>query len=610
MAWPSLRRYRPDAEHVFSEQREVAMLPGTPGVAAIELCALPLSYRHTYHEARSGRWPSKARLQLFCGIAAALLVPSAFAGGSSSAAPGVREALEVQSLLTGEFGFARPAGLTYVRKKGLLFVAQSRGSRTRLLRLTPFEKARGVVDVPRLARPSTLAFDPLRERAVAVTPKKLATIQSSLTPGRAPVALDDIAGLRLREPQAVTFDTGERRLLILDTAAREIIRAPLSPGGSEPVRISLRSLGPGRFRGLAYSSADRLVYVSSPDRQLLYGLDRTGKLRKVFSLRSAALQRLTGIVFAPSTDPTDPPRVQHLFAADTGGPNALGRIVELSLERRVSLAASTTGRLVRTIQTSKLPSRIPDPSGIAYVPATDQLLVADSEVEELPMYRGANLFYLTRTGSLAATGSTVSFCQEPSGIAFDPEDSTLYLTDDDKKALFVDRPGTDGRYGTADDVVTRISTSAFGSKDPEDVALDPTSGHVFVADGVGAEIYDVDPVNAAFGDGNDKVTHFDVATYGVRNIEGLGFDVKRRTLLVVADRERRILELTRSGGLVRVISLAPIPGTRWLSGVTMAPTSSPSDPPGAMSYWLTDRQFDNNQKPNEVDGRIYEVVLP
>lgn len=539
------------------------------------------------------------------------MAPTAFAGGSSDAALTVREAVEVQSIFTGEFGFPRPAGLTYVRDKQLLFVAQSRGAQTRLLRLTPFDSAKGVVSLPKLARPSTLAFDPARDRVIAISAKRLVTVQSSsLAAGTPSVSRVDIDYLRLQEPQAATFDPSDRSMLVLDGARKQIVRVPAGSGRNTPVRLSLEKLDARTLRGLAYNRSDRLIYVASTDQELLYGLDRAGEVRRIFSLRNASLQNITGIVFAPSTDPTDSPSTQHLFVADRGGPKALGRVVELSLARAISLPATVTGRLIRTTHTSKLNPPIPDPSGIAYVAATDQLLIADSEVDELPIYRGANLFLMSRAGGLVGTGTTLAFSHEPTGVAVDPTDSTLYVSDDDKRTVFIDRPGSDGRHGTADDVVTRLSTTAFGSRDPEDVAVDPESGHLFVADGVGAEVYEIDPVDGTFGDGDDVVTHFDLTTYGARNVEGLGYDPVRRTLLVVPDREHRIIELTRSGGLVRIINLGTIPGARWLAGVTVAPTSNAADSPSAMSYWVTDRQVDNNQRPSENDGRVYEVVLP
>jgi DNA-binding beta-propeller fold protein YncE len=539
-----------------------------------------------------------------------LVVPLAYGGESSRAAPEVREAVEVQSILTSEFGVPRPAGLAYVKTKNLFFVASSTPSATKLLRLSPYDRARGRLTLPRLKRPSTIAFDPVTARLMAVNATQLVTVLSaSLTTGRKPVARSNIGWLRLRRPQAVTFDPSDGSLLILDVAARQIVRVPDVSGRRKPTRISLNQLGARTFRGLAYNPTDRLVYLAAPDQELLYGLNRDGDVRKVFTFKNAALQNLTGIVFAPSSDPTDPPTIRHLFAADAGGAKALGRVVELALSRSGALKSTVTGRLARTIVTSKLTPPCPDPSGITYIPATDTLLVADSEVDEMPIFRGANLFLMSRAGALAGTGATLGFSREPSGLAFDSATSTLFVSDDDKRAVFIDQTGPDERYGTGDDIVARMSTVPFGSLDPEDVAFDPESGHLFVADGVGAEIYVVDPVDAVFGNG-DVVRHFDVATYGVRNVEGLGYDAVRKTLLVVADRERRIFELTRAGGLVRIISVATIPQVRWLSDVTVAPTSNPNDSQRATSYFVPDREVDNNRNANENDGRIYEVVLP
>lgn len=546
--------------------------------------------------------------RLGLGLIAVLL---AFGGGSSEAAPRAKEAILVESFLTNEIGAPRPVGLAYAKKGKQFFVARSDRTRTSLIGLSPPGKTRRTVGLPKLARPWTLSFDPVRKRFTAVSPKRLVTIPlRSAVADSSSVRRFDIGYLGLRSPQASTFDPRGGKLLILDSAAQQIVS--VTPGqrpGTTPVRISLRKLGARTLRGLAYNSADRLVYVASIDKKLLYGLDGRGVPRKRYSLRSAAVRNLNGLLFAPSSDRTDPPSHQHLFVADQGSPKALGRIVEIDLNPPPSLRPTVTGQLVQTIRTSRFRPPSPDPSGIAYSAATDTLLIADSEVDEMAIYKGVNLFWMNRKGELVETGTTLGFSNEPSGLALGTG-STLYVSDDNTKSVFIVQPGQDGRHGTKDDVVARMRTKAFGSLDPEDVEFDPRSGHLFVADGTSAEIYDVDPVNGVFGDGDDSVTRFDVGTHGVQNIEGLGSERGRGTLLVVADRERKILEITRTGGLVRVISLATIPGAKWLAAIAMAPTSNPNDDPKAMSYWITDRQLDNDRRPRENDGRVYEVVLP
>jgi DNA-binding beta-propeller fold protein YncE len=519
--------------------------------------------------------------------------------------------VEVRTILTGEFGFARPSGLAYLTKKRVLLVAAQGRGRTRVLQLDPFERALGTITLPTL-NASTLTFDPAGSQLLALRGRKLVTVRSDQLTGGTPRArIADIENLGLRNPQGATFDPIRRTWLILDSDSRTIVR--VSPSGrlrGFPIRLDL-GVGAGKLRGLARNPTDGLLYVANPSKGLLYAVRPSGKARKVYSLKGAEFAHLRDLIFAPSADPTDPAATQHLYVADSGRGSRPGRVVEFSLEPAVESAKAVRGNVVRTIRTGRLPLPSPDPSGITYLASRDTLMLADSEVEEMALYRGANLFELTRTGRLVATGTTVAYSREPTGISFDPSAGALFVSDDDKREISVVLPGLDGRSGTADDAVTSFRTSSLGSHDPEDVVFDPDSGHLFVADGIGGEVYDVDAVNGVFGDGDDRATHFDVAQYGVRDSEAIGFDSKRKTLLVVDSREGKIFELTRSGKLVRIISIsAAHDPNRALAGVTVAPTSNPNDSASATSYWVTDRRVDNNANPKENDGRIYEVKLP
>jgi hypothetical protein len=280
-----------------------------------------------------------------------------------------------------------------------------------------------------------------------------------------------------------------------------------------------------------------------------------------------------------------------------------------------ALDGTTTvqGTLVQMIHTSQYGPPAPDPAGIAYSAATDRFIISDSEVDEMSIYRGRNLFTATRTGSGTGRGTTVNvaFSEEPSDVGLNPANNTLFVSDDDRDRIYIIRPGADARHGTADDTVTSFSTAAFGATDAEGVEYDPASGHLFVADGTGVEVYRVDPVNRVFGDGNDVVTHFDVAVYGSRDAEGIGIDRRRNLLLVSDPSTHSIYELTKSGNLVRIIDCRGIPTTnRLYADVTMAPTSNPNDSFSALNYWIVDRQVDNGTDPLENDGKLYEVSAP
>jgi DNA-binding beta-propeller fold protein YncE len=544
---------------------------------------------------------------------AALALPATLAASThDDSAVRLLDAVEVGSTLTGEFGFARPTGLAYVPGKRLLLVAAPGPARTRLLRIGAFEESLGAFSLPKISNASTLAFDPFRSQLTAIDGKKRIAVDAADLEAKQPTSeRADVRNLQLKNVQGASFDPKSGTWLLLDSGAREIVRVPAKDGVYRtPTRVSLTGLGDGRLRGLARNPADGLLYVASPEQRLLYAVDRSGNVAKTFDIGSARIRNLRALVFAPSADRTDRPRVQSLYIADAGGGRREGRIVELSLAPRSRLALTFEGTLTKTIYTSRLHTPAPDPAGITYLADSDTLLVSDSEVEEMPIYRGANLYFIKRSGHLVGNGTTVGYSHEPTGVSFDTHAGVLYVPDDDKDRVYSVGPGADGRLGTPDDTVASFSTTPYGSYDPEDIVFQLDSGHLFICDGSGKEVYDIDPVNGVFGDGNDVAAHFDVGKYGIRNCEGIGSDPQRRTLLVIDDYERKIFELSRSGRLLRTITIPLSDPDLWLAGVTVAPTSNPNDGPSAMSYWIVDRHVDNNANPKENDGRIYEVLRP
>jgi hypothetical protein len=268
--------------------------------------------------------------------------------------------------------------------------------------------------------------------------------------------------------------------------------------------------------------------------------------------------------------------------------------------------------LVQTIDTSQFSPASPDPAGLAYMPGPDRLMLADSEVDEMPIFQGVNLYQTTRTGSLTDTGVTTAFSNEPVGLGFNPANNTLFVSDDQKDRIFLNRPGADGRHGTSDDTRTSISTSAFGASDPEGLDFDTGSGHLFIADGTDREVYEVSPgANGSFdgvpaSGGDDVVSHFDVAVLGIADPEGIGVDTARDTLVISDRGTNDVFEVSKDGLLVQMVNTSTIPGIRSPSGVTVAPASNDPD---RMNWWIVDRGVDNNADPNENDGKIYELSV-
>ena len=192
---------------------------------------------------------------------------------------------------------------------------------------------------------------------------------------------------------------------------------------------------------------------------------------------------------------------------------------------------TVTAQLVQMIPTSGFNPPSPDPSGIVYLPPSGprsaRFEIADSEVDETTGagYHGVNLWQVTPNGTVLDKGTTLPYSTEPTGLGYGPDGGTvaLFISDDSKRRIFVVKAGADGRYGTSDDVVTSVNVGVLGSNDAEDPEFDPLTGHLFFLDGVGTEIYNIDPTDGVFGNGNDTTTHFDISQYG-NDFEGLSSD--------------------------------------------------------------------------------------
>jgi hypothetical protein len=261
--------------------------------------------------------------------------------------------------------------------------------------------------------------------------------------------------------------------------------------------------------------------------------------------------------------------------------------------------------LVQIIDTSQWNPPSPDPSGITYWPARNHLVVVDGEVEEMPIFAGANVFQATLAGSLVRTYDISQTNNEPVGIDIDvAPNGHFFISNDSTKQIYDIYLGSDGQFNTGDDVVRQFSTTNFGNTDPEGLTLG--AGKLFTVDGGGKEIFS----NTAGGDGlfgtaDDTVSHFDVESLGVGDPEGVDYNPASGTLYIADRKGKRVFEVTTNGTLVRSIDLRPW-GVLNPGDVTLAPGSNNSS---ETHLYVAARGVDNNTDPNENDGKIYEITL-
>jgi hypothetical protein len=440
--------------------------------------------------------------------------------------------------------------------------------------------------------------------------------------------------LGLVEPRGLAVGAGGQSLFVFDRGREVIVELDLSgdPKNPGPIHLGdhrvatvvLEAQGLPALGGLAYDPSSRHFLILSSSLESLYEFSATGPLVRSHDVSGLELIEPVRILFAPSADLTDDPSVMHLYLAD-GGPEGealQSRIREFSLGTSaqspmsavpIEMAAPVmeTASLVQVIDTSAFTPPSPDTAGIAYFSSMDTLLASDSEVNEMPIFTGDNVFEVSLFGALLATGSTITYSNEPTGVGFDPGvnesggDGTVFFSDDTgTEGVYVVDLGLDGLYGTGDDVVTSFSAEAFGAGDAEGITFDTAQGVLFLVDGVNSEVYRIDPgPNGQFDGvpsdgGDDQVTSFDTASLGVTDPEGIAYDTNQGSLYVVGDPETLIIETSTAGVLLTDIDISAANAVKP-AGLAFAPSSQN---PAAWNLYLAERGVDNNSNPQRRRG--------
>ena len=251
--------------------------------------------------------------------------------------------------------------------------------------------------------------------------------------------------------------------------------------------------------------------------------------------------------------------------------------------------------LVRVIDTTLWRRPSPDPSGISRVGTTSRFVVVDGEVEEIPsLWHHANMWFTRRSLQPLGSVSTRRFSDEPTDISM-PSARLAYISDDNKKLIFRVTAGRDHRFGTADDRVTSFSTRRYRCTDPEGIAF--AGSTLFIGDGDQNKICRVERgPDRRFGTRDDVLQTFDTVALGVRDPEGV--TVMGDELFFIGRRDRLIVRTTWSGDLIATYSMET-------SGIMNPSGIAVSEQNGALLARVTERGVDNNDDPNENDGRIY-----
>ncbi|HWR65829.1 MAG TPA: hypothetical protein VN364_06895 [Bellilinea sp.] len=434
----------------------------------------------------------------------------------------------------------------------------------------------------------------------------------------------DISELDLNDPTGFTRNPANGDLYILDNQPTRILRLSLGADNSQTALVSdelrlskelLNHLENQVLNTLAFNPESYSMFTVAQDQQVIYEISMTGSLLSTLTLNDPPLDNIRSLMFAPGVNQSDDPLAHNLFILDSGVPvngsvqPATGRIVEITLHP-TKLPIGIVLRpsyLVKSFSTNKSVwiENSPDPSGIAYLPETGELILVDSEVDEFPpLDTLPNVFYLSTNGDLNRTANTYKFATETSGIAVNPFNNHYFFSDDNVYKVFELYSGADNTFWTEDDI--RIDKPI--EIDIEDITFGNNT--IFVAGGNQGEILSFSlGADGIISADDDDPKSFNTDVYGFSDVEGIAFNEETGTLFIIstASNDTYLGEFSLTGRLLNAWDLAYIGGSSNLrSGLTFAPAS---EDPSITHLYIVSRGVDNNVDPDEDDGKVTEISL-
>lgn len=245
---------------------------------------------------------------------------------------------------------------------------------------------------------------------------------------------------------------------------------------------------------------------------------------------------------------------------------------------------------------------IPDPSGIAYNPLTGHLMLSDAEIEEDPLFNSTSIYEFSPSGGGPIASFRPNYTKEPTGLAIDGTRGVMYVSDDDLFTVNVVDPKNPSKR------IWSFNTQSLGADDPEDVAIDPVSGHLFIVNGLSRTLQEV-AVNLTSRTVS-LVDSFTFSDSGILDPEALAYDPVHDLFLVGGGYGPDICLVDREGDTVDVLTILRDyrnTETTAASGSVRASVkdiefAAASDGSGAMHIYVAD--FGESHK---VDGRIIEI---
>jgi len=239
-------------------------------------------------------------------------------------------------------------------------------------------------------------------------------------------------------------------------------------------------------------------------------------------------------------------------------------------------------RHVRAIETGDLD--IPHPAGLAFSPGAKAFYVVEAHRPAQPLPPDTYLVKVTPYEARGASARIVAAIRDPINMAFDGLANRLLILQPESNRLIEVPEGPDGNLDPA--TLVRHDARHFGLQNPQGMAVDPASGHLFILDGAGPRIIRIEP-NPSGGFEGAAISEIDLGQTGLTGIRGLALDPISGHFHLLDPRGQKLLELTETGQVVTTRDLSEF-GLVEPQGLVFAPSGDVTDDPAQMSLYIAD----------------------
>ena len=224
------------------------------------------------------------------------------------------------------------------------------------------------------------------------------------------------------------------------------------------------------------------------------------------------------------------------------------------------------------------------PVGLAFSAALQSFYVVEAQSQGVAAAGTSEILSITPAAERRAPTTVSAIVEDPLNMVFDNANRRLLAFQPSSGQLLEIKENPGGRLAPA---VGPQNAARLDVRDPKGMALDETSGTLFILDATGPQILRLElGSGASFSTGEWSV--IDLRSAGLVVPRGIAFDATTGHLHVLDLHNQQLYELTQGGEVVATRDLAPF-GLQSPQALVFAPSTDQTDDPAQLNLFLADQ---------------------